>query len=265
MIKVRKNFKDIPNILTIEPTRGISRKEAFKANISASNYVDDNNGYKVGSVQKKLNEIYHLKCGYCEKKLLDSPKHIEHYRPKKGGYYWLAYSWDNLLLSCGECNSHKLDKVPIAQTKAEYNSESFEDIHNLGDDYDELEKPYIINPEKEDILDKLTFDKKGVIDSDDERVLRTIDICKLNREPLAKLREEVFVDFLEEMEGHYQYYKLKKDVTRFIPTVKQFIDNCQKEHKFYAFRYFILNNIEIFFDNRILQNILIKIIDKKTS
>lgn len=256
MIKVEKDFTDIPKILTSD-----NRKIAFDNNISASQYIDKKHLYKVGYVQKKLNKIYNLKCAYCEKKLLDAPKHLEHYRPKKI-YYWLAYSWDNLLLCCGECNSAKGYKFPILKDRVIYGDELFANIHMLGINYDREEEPQIVNPEKENILENMSFDTKGVIFTSDKRVVCTIEICKLNRESLAKLREEILVDFHEDMEGHLEYYKLKGDVSRFVPTVKNFIKSCQIDNKFYAFRYFILNNIEISFTDRVLQKIIKKIIER---
>ena len=145
MIKVTKDFTDIPSILTKR-----KREDAFNHNIDESSYADEKNCYKVGSVQKRLNKIYHLKCAYCEKKLLDAPKHIEHYRPKDV-YYWLAYSWDNLLLSCGNCNSAKGKRFKTINKKLKYDNELYSSIHNLISYYDMLEVPLIINPEQEDI------------------------------------------------------------------------------------------------------------------
>jgi uncharacterized protein (TIGR02646 family) len=256
MIKIEKDFMDVPKILTSD-----NRENAFDANVLSASYSDEKNLYKVGSVQKKLNELYHLKCGYCEKTLLDTPKHIEHYRPKKT-YYWLAYSWDNLLLSCGECNSAKGDRFEISDEQVSYADESFEQIHTFSNHYDSLEKPLIINPEKEDVLEKLHFNNKGEIFSDDARVAHTIGACNLDREPLNKLREAILIDFVNEMEGHYFYFKEKKDISRFIPTVKQFVDNCKRENQFYAFRLYILNNLELFFENRILQKVVEMIIKR---
>jgi len=139
MIKVEKDFDNIPIILTQQ-----SREDAFNDNISSTSYCDNKNRYKVGSVQKRLNKIYHLKCAYCEQKLLDAPKHIEHYRPKDI-YYWLAYSWDNLLLCCGSCNSTKGKQFDITNDAVTYKGEQFSNIHNLGRDYDISEEPKIIN------------------------------------------------------------------------------------------------------------------------
>jgi len=252
MIKVEKDFSDIPTILTQQ-----AREDAFNNNVSSASYCDNKNRYKVRLVQKKLNEIYHLKCAYCEHKLLDAPKHIEHYRPKNI-YYWLAYSWDNLLLCCGSCNSAKGNRFATNSDAVNYNNESFIDIHNLGNTYDNTESPKIINPEKEDVLDLISFDKEGHISSEDVRVHHTIeDACSLNREELVQLRMEIITDFINIMNDHYIYFIKHKDASRFIPDIENFINNCKVENAFYAFRYFILNNVEIFFeDNLVLQKII---------
>ena len=251
MIKVEKDFTDIPTILTKK-----SREDAFDANIALSSYCDDKHRYKVGSVQKKLNQIYHLKCAYCEQKLLDAPKHIEHYRPKDT-YYWLAYSWDNLLLCCGACNSAKGKRFAVKKSKITYSSEAFCDIHSLGNSYDLVEEPKIINPEKEDVLDLIFFDSDAKIYSDDERVKHTIeDACNLNRDELIELRKEIITDFINRMNKHYLHFLHDKNINAFFPDIENFKENCKEENDFYAFRYFVLNNSELFFENRVLQKIV---------
>ncbi len=53
------------------------------------------------------------KCWYCESIIKRSHKPIDHYRPKNavrdcsnhGGYWWLAYDWENYRLCCTYCNS----------------------------------------------------------------------------------------------------------------------------------------------------------------
>jgi uncharacterized protein (TIGR02646 family) len=258
MIKTDKDFADVPEILKSE-----NRKEAFEANIAASDYIDEKNLYKVGSVQKKLKEIYHLKCAFCEKKLLDAPKHIEHYRPKSH-YYWLAYSWDNLLLACGECNSAKGDRFTISSTLVSYKNERFDDIHHLGNLYDTVEKPFIINPEKEDILAVIQYNKEAKIFSADQRVTHTIEeACKLNRSELVEKRALVLNDFINKINSHYFYFIQEGDITRFLPEIETFIANCTKDKEFYSFRYYIFNNIEAFFDDQNIAKILKGLIDKR--
>ncbi len=125
MIKVNKDFFDIPEIL-----KSKNRKEAFLKNIKDGSFSHGKTLYKNDTIKKKLRNIYSDKCAYCEKDISDDPQAIEHYRPKDK-YYWLAYSWDNLLLSCTRCNSKKFNNFKVKNSNAIYNNESFEDIHNL--------------------------------------------------------------------------------------------------------------------------------------
>jgi hypothetical protein len=63
------------------------------------------------SVTRELDDCHYGKCCYCEAPL-DANSEVELWRPKSR-YYWLAYSWDNLLLSCGFCNKKKLNQFPL--------------------------------------------------------------------------------------------------------------------------------------------------------
>ena len=144
-----------------------------------------------------------------------------------------------------------------------YSNESFEDIHNLGDSYDGIEKPMVVNPEKDDVLDKLVFDKEGNISSLDDRVIYTIsDVCNLNREELIQKRVKLLNDFINKINEHYLLFIKKGDITRFIPDIKFFIDECSVENEFYSFRHFILNHIELFFEDIGKQKILKALISK---
>ena len=58
-----------------------------------------------------LDACHQGKCCYCET-ALDANSEVEHWRPKSH-YYWLAYSWDNLFLSCGFCNKKKGNAFPL--------------------------------------------------------------------------------------------------------------------------------------------------------
>jgi uncharacterized protein (TIGR02646 family) len=251
MIKVEKNFLNIPSVLQKE-----NREEAFDNNVSLSRYADSKNRYKVGSVQSRLNKIYYLKCAYCEQKLLDAPKHIEHYRPKNI-YYWLAYSWDNLLLSCGGCNSSKSDSFKTQNQIVSYDNESFKDIHNLSSSYDTIEKPFIINPEKDDILELIQYRKNGEVFSENERVKYTIQsACKLNREELVQKRLPILIDFINKINKHYEQFSIKGDITRFYPDVETFMIKVSKKSEFYSFRYYIFHNLDLFFENENIQKLL---------
>ncbi|WP_321860165.1 hypothetical protein [Burkholderia cenocepacia] len=84
----------------------------------------DITGYRV--VADALWRAQHYKCCYCETKTKSSYNDVEHYRPKasadrnpgstsRHGYWWLAFTWSNLLFSCASCNrSAKNDRFPLA-------------------------------------------------------------------------------------------------------------------------------------------------------
>lgn len=67
-----------------------------------------------------------FKCCYCEAQVPEGYNDVEHYRPKGRavrlpgstdvhGYWWLAFTWQNLLFACPGCNrSRKKDQFPLA-------------------------------------------------------------------------------------------------------------------------------------------------------
>ena len=83
--------------------------------------------YGAKSVKNALIQAQHDKCCFCESKISHiSYGDVEHFRPKGGwiqdsgdnltqpGYYWLAYDWSNLFLSCQICNQrHKKNLFPL--------------------------------------------------------------------------------------------------------------------------------------------------------
>lgn len=81
-------------------------------------------GQKYSIVKKTLWEQQEMKCCYCEARTECDYKDVEHFRPKAQadrlngtvdpGYWWLAWTWENLLFSCEICNrSYKNDSFPL--------------------------------------------------------------------------------------------------------------------------------------------------------
>ena len=117
------------------------------------------------AVKRELEACHHGKCCYCEM-LFDDHKpyaysYVEHWRPKSSsrqalgerriwpGYYWLAYSWDNLLLSCAFCNLKKSDLFPLAYPAARARH------HGMGV---ADETPGILKPDGDkDLCEHITF------------------------------------------------------------------------------------------------------------
>jgi len=264
MIKVEKDFTNVPQILNSS-----NRRKAFNSNIKDKAFNHGKTLYKPHELKDRLHKIYNLKCVYCEDSLLNSPKHIEHYRPKDI-YYWLAYSWDNLLLCCTSCNGSKGVNFKTINKKVDCDNVKFEYMHNLGKNYDDLEQPMLVNPEKEDVLKYLIFDREAQIFSKNDRVDYTIQNCNLNREELIELRKEILEDFILLINDYIVLFDKnnnldKKTVVKiFIPVIRQFVNKCKKENKFYSFRYFILNNPDVFIENIPMQKIVKTLIKKLT-
>ena len=134
-----------------------------------------------GSCKRDLQRIQHGKCCYCETQFASSDYGaVEHYRPKHGvrnvpshpGYWWLAYSWDNLLLSCNVCNSSfKQTHFPLADE-----SKRIDDPAGNLDDED----PRILDPFRDDPSDHIRF-RKEVASPLTEKGKATIELCGLNR------------------------------------------------------------------------------------
>lgn len=81
-------------------------------------------GYDV--MKDTLVRVLHSKCCYCEMELRKEGNPIEHFRPKAGvqnsgqpemdgsRYWWLTWTWENLLFACDRCNTnHKKNQFPL--------------------------------------------------------------------------------------------------------------------------------------------------------
>jgi uncharacterized protein (TIGR02646 family) len=136
------------------------------------------------------------KCCFCESKINHtSYGDVEHFRPKaawsqdrKGmfrpGYYWLCYSWDNLLLSCQICNQRfKGNFFPLRnEARALSHHHAIED-----------EEPLFIHPVLDDPELFITFREDILVAIDDnERGVFTISCLGLHREALQMQRKRTF-------------------------------------------------------------------------
>jgi uncharacterized protein (TIGR02646 family) len=163
-----------------------------------------------------LFEIFNGKCAYCESVIKgDQFGDVEHYRPKGGvlvnnklvppGYYWLAASWDNLLLSCAACNQERnREIVGVGRIKAgKANQFPLLDESKRAKRARELarEKPLLLNPYRDDPQKHLTFvtddeEKLGLVQPKLDRWGReslrgkaSIEVYALQRRGLVEVRE----------------------------------------------------------------------------
>ena len=183
--------------------------QAFEAGATVPKASKSKYGHK--SVRQALSRAQFGKCCYCEVKI---PKpyayeNVEHFRPKsqsrqddnspenRPGYYWLAYDWENLFLSCGHCNStYKQDLFPLADDNLRARSHH-DDIAQ--------EAPLILNPSgPEDPRDHIDFhdDMPKPLTELGRRTIEVVGLdCKEREDRLEYLNELKYlrnqiIDFL---------------------------------------------------------------------
>jgi hypothetical protein len=169
-----------------------------------------------------LRNKFKNKCAYCEKSMSDIPKDAEHWRPKRKitgvqagehpGYFWLAYSWRNLLPSCSMCNSYdgKKNQFPIANNhvfrrrltdheldQLKCRSEAIESPNQPGvwylgaEDLDYLEGPLLLHPYVDETpTEHLEFKADGFVEGLTKKGESSIKVFALNREELRFLRSQ---------------------------------------------------------------------------
>ena len=149
--------------------------------------------YGHNSVREVLKECQHAKCCFCEGRFIAyAAGDVEHYRPKgavrqdkasgvvRPGYFWLAYTWENLYWCCQTCNrSNKREFFPLTDPTKRAMS------HN--DDLAQ-EEPLIIDPGGGvDPRDHIRFQQDRAVGAT-ELGRTTIQVVGLNRLDLLEAR-----------------------------------------------------------------------------
>ena len=147
-----------------------------------------------GALKAALRAAQHDKCAFCESLITHiGYGDIEHFRTKGGfkqreegplqrpGYYWLAYEWENLFLSCQLCNQKfKKNLFPLSTLSNRARS------HN-----DDLtsEDPLLLDPGIDD-LDQHLRHVRGTVWAKNRspRGRRTIEVLGLRRWELRRER-----------------------------------------------------------------------------
>ena len=188
--------------------------------------------YRDPKVKDLLVEMHCSKCCYCEKRhRTRAYLHIEHFRPKAGfrqarrqekdelpGYYWLAYCWRNLLLSCHDCNSvHKRTFFPLSNPKRRARTH-----------HDDITREHLvfINPAEEDPRDHIRFDDDLPKGTSRRGLVTVVRLClrrvELREDRLALLRQiETYQDILKLPAEDPAVAKLQASAREFIEAAKQ--------------------------------------------
>lgn len=258
-------------------------KKEYELNISKEKYVSKNTPYNDSkkTVKNSLKELYHNKCAYCESSLYNAHGHIEHYRPKKAsnltrcdsskGYYWLAFSWDNLIPCCEICNGFKSNCFDTINAKIDFEQKdsSFESLHKSLREYNKKEEPKLLHPEIDRFENSICFRKKGQLLSKNRKVRYTLRVCKLNRINLREEREKIITKWHNNIK---EFYSFRKKFNLTISNLSDLFymrvfDKLNKElqikNSYSLVSSYIYNNFNIFLqDNSKLEEIDKKIINQ---
>lgn len=90
-------------------------------------------------------------CAYCSSELMQAGSDVEHFRPKQAGYWWLAYDFQNYLLSCKPCN--QTCKGPRFPMQAGAVGKTFAERHLL-----DQEKRILLDPVADPVEDWMYVD-----------------------------------------------------------------------------------------------------------
>ncbi|AXY60046.1 HNH endonuclease [Acinetobacter sp. WCHAc010052] len=258
MMKVKKDLDKIPpslnsqldSLVSHDRTKARTTHKRRLELISFKNYKDEslyNDRYKIQDIKNALNLIYYGKCAYCESN--EELLHVEHYRPKKI-YYWLAYSWDNLLYACFFCNTGKNKSFSIeSSVKAAFkpSAKKILSINNLSYIYDKFENPKIINVENFDPYPYLEFFHNGKIRANHPRVRHTINICNLNRVKLKDKRRTIIDDFKKEVTIAFREKNKSRRAAKLEQVIESFVIKLQEpERNFLALRKYLIDKKVIY-------------------
>jgi uncharacterized protein (TIGR02646 family) len=203
--------------------------------------------YQHPSVRAALEQLFRMKCAYCETKIgAADESEIEHWRPKGAvkeddgrrsypPYYWLAATWDNLLLSCLKCNRPRKYRIIGGDEDEETWQRSGKgmlfplaegDVRATKRGGEASEHPLLLDPCRDDpgrYLDFVLLDddamRKALIRPKGQRGRRrqlgerSIDVYSLNRPLLVDRRREE----LTQLQRHLADFKLALEMHEALP------------------------------------------------
>jgi uncharacterized protein (TIGR02646 family) len=193
LVYAKKTVKNLKGIRVTRAQRELeeaiaffTNKKNYAKNVKITKEKFTFEVYKDPALAAALEKAMGRKCAYCESDFAHvMPKDIEHFRPKaeitsgdttlQPGYYWLAAEWENLLVSCADCNRARNHEVPEQPEKVKLGKETqfpLSDeqrrvrqrrVRTRGAFDAEEAVRLLVNPCVDEPGDHLTFDEKGLI------------------------------------------------------------------------------------------------------
>lgn len=184
MIRVRRAPNEPPQLSTIS-TEEIDRiHHDYPAGPPSRKEL----GSRFTEVAPNLWKQQNAKCCYCEIKCRHQGNDVEHYRPASL-YWWLAWSWENLLFACPNCNRWaKNDKFPLQDPSSKLLPENPPPGAEL---------PLLIDPSAENPMSEIVFSRDAKSGhwmakarAGSVRGVVTVTLLKLNAPDLMELRDD---------------------------------------------------------------------------
>jgi len=132
---------------------------------------------KNSQIKHELTQLFNNKCAFCES---INPVSIDHFRPKST-YDWLIFEWENLIISCRDCNKAQSNHFPVNGKRGQVLS-SIQELRKV-------ENYLLIDPCYDLPEDHITFNYDGEILSLTEKGEYTIRMFELNRPSLIRNRK----------------------------------------------------------------------------
>ncbi|HEX8204937.1 MAG TPA: AAA family ATPase [Solirubrobacteraceae bacterium] len=157
--------------------------------------------FKDPSVRSALYEVFAKRCAFCETEVGPGSIGVVHHfrptqeaigldgRPSRPHYWWLAYAWENLYLSCARCASGARRRFPVSGERAP-------EPH--GADHEEA---LLVDPCRDEPDDHIAFDENGEAAGLTEKGRQTVDVYRLNRTELLDARRREIVMALAALSG----------------------------------------------------------------
>lgn len=188
-------------------SEGKSPQEAEEAFLTAIHKAVDKRARVWGKAADALAAASNDKCWYCEKRQVRSDMPVDHFRPKgrvheagqHPGYWWLAFDWRNLRLSCTFCNSRRRDvRTGKVGGKHDY-FPILEPPPRQAGATDPHDRPALLDPTVDGDARLLTFLVNGFPspasveegNADHQRALRSIELYHLDHTKLVRERKEL--------------------------------------------------------------------------
>ena len=228
MIKIERNSHPIDSLMDKKKDEELKRVRSL---YSRGQKPKLQTLWSEDKVKHFLYQSQYGKCCYCERKRDEKAEtDVEHFRPKAKlqetlnhlGYWWLAYNWDNLLISCKKCNQHKGAKFPLKDGTKRAFSEN-DDLKK--------EEPVLINPLTESPENFIKYD---ILENDkNPLMIKAVGKCERGDKTINELtgiNDKELLRERAECVGHYRIlYKCFSVMKNNLEAKKEIYEEIKKK------------------------------------